>query len=58
MYSQPYHNLTQETGPETPNVVRYLLQVETVPMCLRCMERGGDLTKSVSLTLLKILISY
>ena len=64
MYSQPYNlvilylNLTQETGPDTPNVVRYLLQLETVPVCLRCMEMGGDLTKSVNLTLLNILISY
>ncbi|PWA84754.1 cell differentiation protein RCD1 [Artemisia annua] len=39
--------LVKETGPDTPNVVRYLLQVETVPVCLRCMETGGDLTKSV-----------
>ncbi|PWA76004.1 cwfJ-like family protein / zinc finger (CCCH-type) family protein [Artemisia annua] len=39
--------LVKETGPDTPNIVRYLLQAETVPVCLRCMEMGSDLTKSL-----------
>ncbi|PWA76003.1 rcd1/Caf40 [Artemisia annua] len=44
--------LVKETGPDTPNIVRYLLQAETVPVCLRCMEMGSDLTKSVATLIL------
>nr|GEZ81700.1 cell differentiation protein RCD1 [Tanacetum cinerariifolium] len=40
--------LVKETGPDTPDIVHYLLQVETVHVCLRCMEMGGKLTKLVS----------
>ncbi|PWA62662.1 cell differentiation protein RCD1 [Artemisia annua] len=44
--------LVKETCPDTPNIVRYLLQAETVPVCLRCMEMGSDLTKSVATLIL------
>ncbi|GJX08850.1 CCR4-NOT transcription complex subunit 9-like protein [Tanacetum coccineum] len=44
--------LVKETGPDTPYIVHYLLQVETVPVCLRCMEMGGKLTKSVATLIL------
>ncbi|KAI3753375.1 hypothetical protein L2E82_25427 [Cichorium intybus] len=48
--------LLKEECPQTAEIVHYLLQCEMVPLCLRCMEMGSDLTKSVAaLVLGKIL---
>nr|GEY15221.1 cell differentiation protein RCD1 homolog isoform X1 [Tanacetum cinerariifolium] len=44
-------------SPDTPDIVHYLLQVETVPVCLRCMEMGGKLTKSNSLSTIRMKMS-
>ncbi|KAL4555536.1 hypothetical protein LXL04_038158 [Taraxacum kok-saghyz] len=33
---------------KTTEIVRYLLQSETVPLCLRCMDVGNELTKSMA----------
>ncbi|CAI9294776.1 unnamed protein product [Lactuca saligna] len=40
--------LLKEQCPKTDEIVHYLLQSEMVPLCLRCMDVGSDLTKSVA----------
>lgn len=34
--------------PEEPKVINYLLQTEIIPLCLRIMEKGSELSKTVA----------
>lgn len=34
--------------PEEPKVITYLLQTEIIPLCLRIMEKGSELSKTVA----------
>ncbi|KAJ0525080.1 putative transcription regulator Rcd1-like family [Helianthus annuus] len=39
--------LTQVEDANTPEIIHFLLDTEVLPLCLRCIEVGSDLAKTV-----------
>ncbi|KAJ0752472.1 putative transcription regulator Rcd1-like family [Helianthus annuus] len=50
--------LTQVEDTNTPEIIHFLLDTEVLPLCLRCIEVGSDLAKTVAAFIVSKILLY
>ncbi|KAI3497277.1 hypothetical protein L1887_39771 [Cichorium endivia] len=50
--------LVKVEDTDTPEIVHFLLETEAIPLCLRCIEVGGELAKTVAAFVVSKILMY
>ncbi|KAL8239391.1 hypothetical protein R6Q59_015958 [Mikania micrantha] len=50
--------LVKVDDANSPEIIHFLLETEVVPLCLRCIEMGGELAKTVSVLVISKILLY
>ncbi|KAD6454266.1 hypothetical protein E3N88_08972 [Mikania micrantha] len=50
--------LVKVDDANSPEIIHFLLETEVVPLCLRCIEMGGELAKTVSVIVISKILLY